>query len=94
MGLSMKRWAGKAAIVTGAATGFGRAIAKKLVQNGMKVKTPHPPQTKNPNTIHVFAGRRFRRERKRTEKSQRRHQEEQRELFPGESESTGRKGYN
>lgn len=33
----MKRWIGKAAIVTGAATGFGRAITRKLVNRGMKV---------------------------------------------------------
>lgn len=50
----MKRWKGKAAVVTGAATGFGRAIALKLVEEGMKVYALPPPHThpNNPTNFH------------------------------------------
>lgn len=36
---SMGRWCGKTAIVTGAASGFGKAIAATLVRNALKVSS-------------------------------------------------------
>lgn len=38
MVLSMDRWVGKIAIVTGASAGCGAAIAEALVKQGVKVK--------------------------------------------------------
>ena len=34
---NMERWVGRTALITGASVGFGAAIAKRLVEHGMKV---------------------------------------------------------
>jgi NADP+-dependent farnesol dehydrogenase len=40
MVISMDRWVRKVAVVTGASTGIGAAIADQLVSNGLKVIQP------------------------------------------------------
>lgn len=45
MVVSMDRWLGKAAIVTGVSSGIGKAIAEDLVKSGLKVTTLFNPKT-------------------------------------------------
>lgn len=58
--MGLERWVGKAAVVTGAATGFGRSITQKMIEKGIKVPRPQQftPQIGTQKKL-LFTGCRF-----------------------------------